>query len=219
MHTADACGKVQAEQWGGDGMARPREFDEGTVLDAAVLCFWTNGYDATSVKDLVAGTGITAASLYNAFGDKRSIYQKALDHYVEGSIADRIRRCEELPPLAGIEAFFEEIVRRSLSDRARKGCMLVNAALDVAPHDPDFRKVVAEVLLRIEAFFLRRIEIGQSDGTISMALPASSLAHNLLGVLMGIRVLARVRPERGLLEGVLAPTLTLLRCGALSPQT
>ena len=72
--------------------------------------------------------GITAASLYNAFGDKRAIHQKALDPYVEGGIADRIRRCEELPPLAGIEAFFEEIVRRPLRDRDRKRCMLVNAA-------------------------------------------------------------------------------------------
>jgi TetR/AcrR family transcriptional regulator, transcriptional repressor for nem operon len=64
-------------------MARPREFDEGTVLDAAVLCFWKQGYEATSVRDLVAQTGITAASLYNAFGDKRALYQKALDHYVD----------------------------------------------------------------------------------------------------------------------------------------
>jgi TetR/AcrR family transcriptional repressor of nem operon len=204
--------------WVGDGMARPREFDEGIVLDAAVLCFWKNGYDATSVKDLVAETGITAASLYNAFGDKRSIYQKALDHYVEGSIADRIRRCEALSPLAGIEAFFQEIIRRSLSDRDRKGCMLVNAALDVAPHDPGFRSVVAEVLVRIEAFFLRRLEAGQADGTISRAMPASSLAQNLLGVLMGIRVLARVRPERMLLEGVVTPTLALLRGGIALPQ-
>jgi TetR/AcrR family transcriptional regulator, transcriptional repressor for nem operon len=195
-------------------MARPREFDEGAVLDAAVLCFWTNGYDATSVKDLVAQTGITAASLYNAFGDKHALYQRALDHYVERSIAERIQRCEELRPLEGIEAFFEEIVRRSLTDRDRKGCMLVNAALDVAPHDPEFRKVVAEVLFRIEAFFLRRIEAGQADGTINWMLSAATLAQNLLGVLMGIRVLARVRPERPLLEGVVTPALALLRCGA-----
>jgi TetR/AcrR family transcriptional regulator, transcriptional repressor for nem operon len=213
-----ADGMMHARQRAGGRMARPREFDEGAVLDAAVLCFWTNGYDATSVKDLVAQTGITAASLYNAFGDKRALYHRALDRYVEGSIADRIRRCEELRPLEGVEAFFEEIVRRSLTDRDRKGCMLVNAALDVAPHDPAFRKVVAEVLFRIEAFFLGRIEAGQVDGTINRMLPAATLAQNLLGVLMGIRVLARVRPERPLLEGVAAPALALLRCGTSAPR-
>lgn len=191
-------------------MARPREFDEGAVLDAAVLCFWSRGYEATSVRDLVEKTGITAASLYNAFGDKRAIYKKALDHYVEGSVADRIRRCEALAPRDAIGAFFEEILKRSLGDRERKGCMLVNAALDVAPHDPGFLKIVSEVLAEIEAFFLACVKAGQADGTITRSLPAGTLSRHLLGVLMGIRVLARVRPERTLLEGVVAPSLALL---------
>jgi TetR/AcrR family transcriptional repressor of nem operon len=194
-------------------MARPREFDEGTVLEAAVRCFWKQGYEATSVRDLVAQTGITAASLYNPFGDKRALHQKALDHYVEASVADRIRRCEALPPRQAIEAFFEDIVKRSLNDRDRKGCMLVNAALDVAPHDPAFRQIVTEALVGIGAFFLACIRAGQADGTISRSLPAETLSQNLLGVLMSIRVLARVRPERALLEGVAAPALALLRVG------
>lgn len=192
-------------------MARPREFDEGAVLDAAVACFWKQGYEATSVRDLVARTGITAASLYNAFGDKRSLYGRVLDHYVEASVADRIRRCEALPPYRAIEVFLEEIVKRSLGDRDRKGCLLVNAALDVAPHDPEFRRAVATILVRIEAFFLACVRAGQADGTITSSPSAETLARHLLGVLMGIRVLARVRPERALLEGVLAPALALLR--------
>lgn len=179
-------------------------------MEAAVQCFWSRGYEATSVRDLVASTGITSASLYNAFGDKRTLYQRALDHYVEESIAGRIRRCEELPPRQAISAFFAEILKRSLGDPQHKGCMLVNAALDVAPHDPDFQRLVAGVLIRIEAFFLGCIEAGQADGTITRSLPAASLAQHLLGVLMGVRVLARVRPERSLLEGVVAPALTLL---------
>lgn len=191
-------------------MARPREFDEALVLDAAVQCFWSRGYNATSVRDLVEKTGITSASLYNAFGDKRALYQRALDHYVEESVADRIRRCEELAPREAIAAFFAEILRRSLGDTEHKGCMLVNAALDVAPHDPDFQKIVASVLVRIEAFFRGCVEAGQADGTITRSLSPESLAHHLLGVLMGVRVLARVRPERALLEGVVAPALALL---------
>jgi TetR/AcrR family transcriptional regulator, transcriptional repressor for nem operon len=211
MRSGGKDGKMPNWRWAGGGMARPREFDEGAVLDAAVLCFWKRGYEATSVRDLVARTGITAASLYNAFGDKRALYRKALDHYVEASVADRIRRCEALPPRDAIEAFFGDIVKRSLNDRERKGCMLVNAALDVAPHDPAFRKVVAEVLIGIEAFFLARVRAGQADGTIMRSLSAETLSQHLLGVLMGIRVLARVRPERALLEGVAEPALALLR--------
>ena len=180
------------------------------MLDAAVECFWSRGYEATSVRDLIGKTGLTGASLYNAFGDKRALYQKALDHYVEGSIADRMRRCEGLPPREAIGAFFAEILERSLGDRQHKGCMLVNAALDVAPHDPRFQEIIARVLARIESFFLDCVKAGQVNGTITPSMPAEDLARHLLGVLMGIRVLARVRPERALLEGVVAPALTLL---------
>ena len=173
-------------------------------------CFWSRGYEATSVRDLIEGTGLTGASLYNAFGDKRALYQRALDRYVDASIIRRIRYCEALEPRDAIGVFFDEILKRSLDDRERKGCMLVNAALDVAPHDPVFQEIVAGVLRRIEFFFLDSVRRGQVDGTITSAVSADSLARHLLGVLMGVRVLARVRPERALLEGTVGPALALL---------
>ena len=191
-------------------MARPREFDEEAVLDAAVHCFWSRGYEATSVRDLIESTGLTGASIYNAFGDKRTFYRKALAHYVQESIADRIRRCEGMAPRAAIGAFFAEILNRSLSDPDHKGCMLVNAALEVAPHDAEFREDVASVLTQLQAFFLGCVAAGQADGTITTSLSAEDLARHLLGVLMGVRVLARVRPERAVLEGVISCAFALL---------
>jgi TetR/AcrR family transcriptional regulator, transcriptional repressor for nem operon len=191
-------------------MARPREFDEEVVLDAATRCFWSRGYEATSVKDLTAKTGITAASLYNAFGDKRALFRTALDHYVEASIGERIRRCETLPPRKAIAAFFDEILKRSLGDREHKGCMLVNSALEMAPHDAEFQKIVAGVIHRIETFFLKCVRAGQANGAITRSMTAETLASHLLAVLMGVRVLARVRPERALLEGAVAPALAML---------
>jgi TetR/AcrR family transcriptional repressor of nem operon len=190
-------------------MARPREFDEEAVLDAVVQCFWSRGYEATSMRDLIGKTGITSASLYNAFGDKRALFQKALQHYVEASIGDRLGRCEKMAPRAAIAAFFDEILQRSLSDRQHKGCMLVNTALDAA-HDPESQKTVAAVLVRLEQFFLDCVAAGQADGTITRTVPAINLARQLLGALMGLRVLARARPERPLLEGIVQATLALL---------
>jgi TetR/AcrR family transcriptional regulator, transcriptional repressor for nem operon len=191
-------------------MARPREFDEGAVLDAAVQCFWARGYESTSVKDLLERTGLTAASLYNAYGDKRAMFRIALDHYIEKSIGARIRRCEALPPRDAIRSFFDDILRRSVTDREHKGCMVVNSALELAPHDAEFREIVAEALKRIEAFFLSRVQAGQADGTIGSLRPATGLAQHLLSVLMGVRVLARVRPERTLLEGAIDTALSCL---------
>jgi TetR/AcrR family transcriptional repressor of nem operon len=198
-------------------MVRPREFDEAAVLAAALQCFWARGFEATSVRDLIAQTGITGASLYNAFGDKRALYEKALDRYVEDTVAARIARCNALPPREAVQAFFADIVARSLGDAERKGCMLVNAALELAPHDAGIRRAVAGVLSEIEIFFRTAVAAGQADGSIARGQPAEDLARHLLGVLMGMRVLARVRPERALLEGMLRPALALLDRPLLDP--
>jgi TetR/AcrR family transcriptional repressor of nem operon len=199
-------------------MARPREFDELAVLDAAVECFWSRGFEATSVRELAERMGITGASLYNAFGDKRMLYLRALNHYLDQTVRERISRLESgLPPRAAIVAFLDEVIERSLTDRRKRGCMLVNSALEVAPHDPEFRKVVAEELVQLEAFFRRCAEAAQRAGTISPSLHPEDLARTLLSVLLGIRVLARSRPERALLEGVMRPVLDLLGPGAHGP--
>ena len=192
-------------------MARPREFDEATVLEAAMRCFWAQGYELTSVRDLAEQMGITGASLYNAFGDKRSLYRRALGYYLEQSVRERITRVERLPPYAAIRAFFDEIIERSVTDKQRRGCMLVNSALEVAPYDAEFKKLVSKEMIFIEAFFRRRIIAGQQDGTISAIRPAAELAKMLLSVLLGIRVLARTRPQRVVLEGAADSVLELLK--------
>ena len=192
-------------------MARPREFDEATALEAAMNCFWAQGYELTSVRDLAEQMGITGASLYNAFGDKRSLYRQALRHYLEQTVRDRVARLERLRPFPAIRTFFDEIVERSVKDRQHRGCMLVNSALELAPYDPEFQKIVAEEMIFIEAFFRRSIEAGQKDGTILAIRPAAELAKLLLSVLLGIRVLARTRPQRGVLEDAAKGVLELLK--------
>jgi TetR/AcrR family transcriptional regulator, transcriptional repressor for nem operon len=195
-------------------MARPREFDEATVIEAAMHCFWAQGYASTSVRDLAEQMGITGASLYNAFGDKRSLYRRALDYYLEQSVHDRVARFSKLPPFPAIRAFFNEIIERSVTDKARRGCLLVNSALEMAPYDPEFRKVVVQELTYLEAFFQRCVAAGQQDGTITSRQSADELAKLLLSVLLGVRVLARTRPQRAVLEGAVSGVLGLLKIDA-----
>jgi TetR/AcrR family transcriptional regulator, transcriptional repressor for nem operon len=192
-------------------MARPREFDEAAALDAAVDCFWHEGYEATSVRDLAARMGITGASLYNAFGDKRSLFRRALQRYAERSTCERIARLEStLPPKEAVCAFLREIIERSLDDGDRRGCLLVNSALEIAPHDPELGAEVAARLAEIEAFFSRALTAAQNDGSIPPGREPADLARLLLGITLGLRVLARSNPNRELLEGVARPALALL---------
>ena len=192
-------------------MARPREFDEAAVLDAATDCFWRDGYEATSVRDLAARMGIAGTSLYNAFGDKRSLFRDVLQRYAEGSMRARIARLEaRLPPKEAVRAFLTGIVERSLADPERRGCLLVNAALEVAPHDPELGAAIAARLGEIEAFFRRAVTAAQDEGAVPPDRDAADLARLLLGVVLGVRVLARAMPQRELLEGVMRPALALL---------
>ena len=176
-------------------------------------CFWHRGYEQTSMRDLTEEMGLTSASIYNAFGDKRGLYRRALDHYLEHSVRDRVARFAPLPPLPALRAFFDEIVERSVSDKRQRGCMLVNTALEMAPHDPAFQKLVAEEMVFVEGFFLRCIAAGQQDGTITSKRPAEELSTALLSVLLGIRVLARTRPQRQILEYAAGGAMALLRSG------
>src|SRR5271170_6707442 len=192
-------------------MARPREFDEVTALEAAIECFWHRGYEATSVRDLADKMGISAPSLYNAYGDKHALFVRALEHYLDTSTRARIKRLEDtLPPKQAIRQFFEEIIKRSVNDRERRGCFLINSALEVAPHDKELGALIADRLAEIEAFFYRSVNAAQAKGTVPRNRTAKDVARLLLGVLLGIRVLARSKPERALLEGVARPALALL---------
>ena len=193
-------------------MPRPREFDETAALEAAMECFWRRGYEATSLRDLTASMGLTAPSLYNAFGDKQKLFSRALERYLNRTTRDRLRRLERsLAPRAALERFFGEIIEHSISDRERKGCFLVNSALEVAPHDAACRAVIAEQFGEIEAFFKKCIVGAQTDGTVSSDIDVADMARLLLGVLLGVRVLARTKPRREVLEGVVRPALTLLK--------
>jgi TetR/AcrR family transcriptional regulator, transcriptional repressor for nem operon len=192
-------------------MARPREFDETTALEAAVTRFWSHGYEATSVRDLAESMGISAPSLYNAYGDKHALFVQALEHYLDRSMRERIRRLESsLPPKQAVREFIEEIIDRSVSDRERRGCFLINSALEIAPHDKKLGALIADRLGELEAFFSRSIKRAQAEGAMPRKRAAEDIARLLLGVLLGIRVLARVRPERALLESVARPALRLL---------
>jgi len=192
-------------------MPRPREFDETVALEAAIDCFWRRGYQATSVRDLATSMGISGPSLYNAFGDKHDLFARALEHYLDSSTRARIERFEEtLPPKRAIRSFFEDIVARSVGDRERRGCFLINSALEVAPHDAKLGAIIAERLGEIEAFFHRSIRAAQRDGTVPRDVRAKDVARLLLSVLLGIRVLARAKPDKALLEGVARSALAAL---------
>lgn len=105
-----------------------------------------------------------------------------------------------------------------MTDKRQRGCMLVNSTLENVPEDRDFQQIVATFLGEVESFFLRCVAAGQRAGSISNSQSAEDFARLLLGVLLGIRVLARVRPDAELLEGMLRPIFAMLDESSSKPR-
>ncbi len=114
------------------------------------------------------------------------------------------------PAARAIGAFLDEIVEVSLSDPARRGCLLVNTALDGAQLPAEARALVRECLGEIEAFFRGKLGDGQADGTIPVAIEPADMAESLLGTVLAIRVLARLDPEPGRLHRLVRTALAPL---------
>jgi TetR/AcrR family transcriptional repressor of nem operon len=194
-----------------EAMPREKQFDEADVLDKAMQAFWARGYETTSIQDLVDGTGLKRGSIYAAFGSKRGLFLRTLERYETQHRrawldALRQRHC----PRAAILAVFEGAISAALSDSSRSGCFLVNTAIELSPHDDEIARVVAKGLAETEAFFCDLIREAQRHGTLSAQLDATGTARTLLGLLIGLRVLARSRPECPLLEALMNQAASML---------
>lgn len=117
-------------------MARPREFDEATVLAAARSTLWANGVNATSVSDLQAATGLSSSSLYNAFGDKHALTLATLDDYLTAAVAMvRQRFTDAGGGLAAIEDYLELSATMAGDPGPTRGCYSVVCATELAATD------------------------------------------------------------------------------------
>jgi TetR/AcrR family transcriptional regulator, transcriptional repressor for nem operon len=145
------------------------------ALAATMSHFWATGYGATLARDLGDAVGLGAASHYNAFGEKRTLFTQCLDRSLDASMRARTTRMEKtLPPRQTIEAVLTEIVERSLESRI--SCLLANRAVEVrSPHDSDITDVVEERVGELGLFFPRSVVATQCDGSITSDISSSKL--------------------------------------------
>ena len=195
----------------GASMGRPREFDEQQALGAALERFWEKGFEATSLADLTECMGLQKGSLYGAFGDKRQLYLSALARYQDEALGTIARAlAAEGSPREALRAFFAEAVARSASRDGPRGCLCVNTAVELAPHDDEIARGLRKHGERVEALFQQLIERGQARGEFTTRLEARAAARFLGGLLYGLGVLAKTRPGRGRLEDIVRVGLSAL---------
>ncbi len=188
-----------------------KSFDVDAVLNKAMEAFWERGYEATTMHDLVTSTGVNRASLYATYGDKHTLFLKALRMYDERQRHALLSRLEAGPsPKAAIKQLFEAFASSVVEDGVNKGCFMTNTALELAARDREARQVVATAQEQLEAFFERMVKAGQARGEISRQLHAASTASGLLATLLGLLVLVRSRPQRKVLDAVVRDAMKRL---------
>lgn len=180
-----------------------KNFDIDATLTRAMQTFWAHGYEATSMQDLVAATGVNRASIYATYGDKRALFLTALRKY-DGEIRRRMlaELAETKTPAEAIAAVFDKFISQTSVPQGNWGCFLVNTALELAAHDGEIAELVNAAHDEIEAFFLAMIRKGQQSGEFAADRDAKPLAHQALASLLGMLVMIRSRPKEEFLTAV-----------------
>jgi TetR/AcrR family transcriptional regulator, transcriptional repressor for nem operon len=176
-----------------------------------MLVFWQQGYEATSVDDLLKATGLARQSLYNTFGDKKELFITALEHYRKQQGSRMLELLTNAPSVkVGFARLFQHVIEESLGDKRCKGCLMVNTATELAPHDPTIRALVDAAEAHKEEVFTKALERAQATGELKPHHDPKALAQFLYNAILGLRVRARHKPKRETLEHVAQLTLSLL---------
>jgi TetR/AcrR family transcriptional repressor of nem operon len=191
-------------------MGRPKCFDESKVLDSAIDCFWRNGLKASSIRTLAEEMGIAGPSLYNAYGNKQTLFAKALERYAETTLRPRFKQVRDLPPLDAIRTFLQQHIEIALGDPDNKGCFFVNTTIETAYGERQFSGEAIAYLDEIRDFFHSNLRAAQAMGEFSAETDIVELSEMLYVMVVGICVRARTNPSRQELEAALAPALKLL---------
>lgn len=193
-------------------MVRTKVFNETEVLEKAVKLFWCKGFNGTSAQDLVDGLGISRSSLYDTFGDKRTLFIRALQHYRAHAAKELITMIKESNNIANtIEHIFKMAVKDSLEDKLSKGCFVVNTTIELAPHDKDIAAIINQNMLDIEKALTLAIKKGQENGSFTNKHSAQSLSRFIFNTISGLRVAAKSNADSKVFNDVVNVTLSVLK--------
>jgi TetR/AcrR family transcriptional repressor of nem operon len=174
-------------------MARPRKFVEDQVIEAARDQFWTHGYAGTSLDDLVTVTGLGRGSLYGAFGDKHTIFVRALDEYSTATMAAVRAELRDSAEYAydRLVGHIRAMARANATDSKRRGCLTAKSAAELAATDKAVARRVKRFLDAYQTELSETIAAAQREGDLDSAVDSRDLAALVLTILRGMEALRK----------------------------
>lgn len=187
-----------------------KQFDTDVALEKAMNVFWQHGYEAASLSELLRQMGIGKKSLYDTFGNKQSLFLKALEHYANITIGDiRDRLSADGSPLANLK----RLLRHWQAVNGRPGscgCMLGTNIADFNTDDAAIAQIMRAYLQQVEDTFAATLVRAQSLGEISPEADPRNLARLLLCTVQGMALLSRVMCDETMLKGAVDAAISLL---------
>jgi len=193
-------------------MVRTRTFDPATALTRAVDLFSSKGYSETSMEDIVQATGVSRYGIYGTFGNKRELFEQALERYADGMGKQSfLRLLEPDASLGHIRKIFDERVNDMCCTAEHKGCLFIHTAMGLAPQDEDLRDVLQKFMRRMSKAFSVGLESAKERGEIRADVDVRAAGELLTSTMFGLAVLGRTGFERQTLCGIVDNTLASLR--------
>jgi TetR/AcrR family transcriptional regulator, transcriptional repressor for nem operon len=178
-------------------MARPRQFSTDDALESAMQLFWSGGYHATSTREIEKALGLGRQSIYNAFGDKESLYHTSLDRYAETVLEDRTIILKH--PEAGrreIVKFLAHLVEALDADPARRGCFLVNALAEFGQADDHVAEFGRSHADSVKVLLKNAVDRSIASGEIASGTNSDAVSKMLVAMETGMSLAARRHAER-----------------------
>jgi len=187
---------------------RPREFDTDEAIKSAMGVFWSFGYHATSLPELLEATNLSRGSLYAAFGDKHGLFLGALDRY----IADSLTGIDaELEPgkdaLEGLRACLARYVERTSGAVGKRGCLVVATAMELGSHDAEVKQRIRRFFRAMETRLTAALGRAKSEGRLADGIEPAIAARLLMCLLVGMRVVSKTNSDRSSSEAVIQTLL------------
>ncbi|WP_340390487.1 TetR/AcrR family transcriptional regulator [Paenibacillus sp. FSL E2-0151] len=190
-------------------MARSKEFEVNEVLDKAMKIFWEQGYEKTSMSDLVEHMGIHRRSIYDTFDDKHTLFLKAMDRYsgkISATLLAEIKASKTA--VEALHKIFDVMI--SEAEDTPSGCLIVNSAVELGTRDQEVDNRSLESFNEAERMFEQIIQWGQREGEFSSDHDAKEMAEYLHNISVGIRAMARTSTDKEKLNRIIHVTMKLL---------
>lgn len=192
-------------------LARTKAFDREQVLTKAMKTFWRYGYERTSMQALVSSMGISRGSLYDTFGDKRSLFLAAIAYYEQTVMNNMISSL--LAPEANKQTIidlFQELIATTVSEPEHYGCLITNTAVELCPDDGKTQSQIERNFRQVTNAFKQALIKAQAQGELASDRNLDSLAEYLTSSIQGLRVVAKVNRDRQRLNNIVEIILAAL---------